>query len=44
VQEPQSAQASTMVLSAMQLRSPDFVLPLDRIAELFRAVGLDCLG
>ena len=41
VQEPETAQASTMVLSAMQLRSPDFVLPLGRIAELFRTVGLD---
>jgi two-component system, chemotaxis family, protein-glutamate methylesterase/glutaminase len=41
VQEPETALASTMVLSAMQLRSPDFVLPLGRIAELFRTVGLD---
>jgi two-component system chemotaxis response regulator CheB len=41
VQEPETAQASTMVLSAMQLRTPDFVLPLGGIAELFRTVGLD---
>jgi two-component system chemotaxis response regulator CheB len=41
VQEPETAQASTMVLSAMQLRAPDLVLPLGRIAELFRTVGLD---
>jgi two-component system, chemotaxis family, protein-glutamate methylesterase/glutaminase len=41
VQEPETAQASTMALSAMQLRSPDFVLPLGGIAELFRTVGLD---
>ena len=41
VQEPETAQASTMVLSAMQLRAPDHVLPLSRIAELFQTVGLD---
>lgn len=41
VQEPKTAQASTMVLSAMQLRAPDHVLPLGRIAELFQTVGLD---
>jgi two-component system chemotaxis response regulator CheB len=41
VQEPGTAQASTMVLSAMQLRAPDHVLPLSRIAELFQTVGLD---
>jgi two-component system chemotaxis response regulator CheB len=41
VQEPETAQASTMVLSAMQLRAPDFVLPLGRIAELFQRVGCD---
>ena len=39
VQEPQTAQVSTMVLSAMQLMAPDLVLPLGRIAELFRTVG-----
>ena len=41
VQEPETAQASTMVLSAMHLRAPDHVLPLGRIAELFQTVGLD---
>lgn len=41
VQEPQTAQVSTMVRCAMQLRTPDLVLPLDGIAELFRAVGRD---
>lgn len=41
VQEPETALVSTMVLSAMKLRVPDFVLPLARIAELFRTVGLD---
>jgi two-component system chemotaxis response regulator CheB len=40
VQEPHTAQASTMVLSAMRLRAPDLVLPLEGIAELFRSVGL----
>ena len=41
VQEPETALASTMVLSAMQLRAPDLVLPLGGIAELFQAVGRD---
>jgi two-component system chemotaxis response regulator CheB len=41
VQEPETAQVSTMVLSAMQLRAPDWVLPLSGIAELFKAVGRD---
>jgi two-component system chemotaxis response regulator CheB len=41
VQEPETAQASTMVRSAIRLRTPDFVLPLERIAELFRTVGRD---
>lgn len=40
VQEPETAQVSTMVLSAMRLTDPDFVLPLGRIAELFGTVGL----
>jgi two-component system, chemotaxis family, protein-glutamate methylesterase/glutaminase len=35
IQEPQSAQSSLMVLSAMQRRSPDMVLPLAEIARLF---------
>ena len=39
VQEPETAQVPTMVLSAMGLRAPDFVLPLERIADLFRAVA-----
>lgn len=39
VQEPETAQVPTMVLSAMELRAPDFVLPLERIADLFRAVA-----
>lgn len=43
VQEPETAQASTMVLCAMQLRAPDFVLPLGRIAELFQTVGRDSM-
>jgi two-component system chemotaxis response regulator CheB len=41
VQEPETALVSTMVLSAIELRPPDFVLPLGRIAELFRTVGLN---
>ena len=40
VQEPGTAQAATMVLSAMELRPPDYVLPLERIAELFRTIGI----
>ncbi|MGD0504485.1 MAG: chemotaxis protein CheB [Steroidobacteraceae bacterium] len=39
VQEPETAEVSTMVLCAMQLKAPDFVLPLGRIAELFRNLG-----
>jgi two-component system chemotaxis response regulator CheB len=41
VQEPGTAQAPAMVLSAIQLRTPDLILPLQRIAELFRTVGRD---
>jgi two-component system chemotaxis response regulator CheB len=41
VQEPEEAQASTMVLSAIQRRTPNFVLPLGGIAGLFRTVGRD---
>ena len=41
VQEPETAQAPTMVLSAMHLRAPHHVLPLSRIAELLQTVGLD---
>jgi two-component system, chemotaxis family, protein-glutamate methylesterase/glutaminase len=39
VQKPETAQVPTMVLSAMELRAPDLVLPLERIADLFRTVG-----
>jgi two-component system chemotaxis response regulator CheB len=39
VQEPQTAQSSVMILSALELRAPDLVLPLGRIAELLRGVG-----
>jgi two-component system, chemotaxis family, protein-glutamate methylesterase/glutaminase len=39
VQEPQTAQSSLMILSALELRSPDLVLPLGGIAELMRAMG-----
>jgi len=41
VQEPQTAQSPTMVLSAIRLRAPNFVLPLGGIAELFRIVARD---
>ena len=34
VQEPQSAQSPQMVLSALKLRAPDHVLPLEEIAAL----------
>jgi two-component system, chemotaxis family, protein-glutamate methylesterase/glutaminase len=39
VQEPQTAHSSLMLLSALKLRSPDLVLPLDEIAALLRALG-----
>jgi two-component system, chemotaxis family, protein-glutamate methylesterase/glutaminase len=39
IQEPQSAQASVMVLSALRRRSPDLVLPLREIAQLFRSLA-----
>jgi two-component system chemotaxis response regulator CheB len=39
IQEPQSAQASVMVLSALQRRSPDLVLPLAEIARLFGSLA-----
>jgi two-component system, chemotaxis family, protein-glutamate methylesterase/glutaminase len=35
IQEPQTAQSSLMVLSALQRHAPDLVLPLREIAELF---------
>lgn len=40
IQEPQTAQSSQMVLSALELRAPDFVFSLGAIAELLREVGL----
>lgn len=40
VQEPQTAQSSTMVLSAMRLTAPDLVLPLDRLASILGRVGV----
>ena len=39
IQEPQSAQASLMVLSALRRRSPDLVLPLGEIARLFGSLA-----
>ena len=39
IQEPQSAQASLMVLSALRRRSPDLVLPLGEIAQLFGSLA-----
>jgi two-component system, chemotaxis family, protein-glutamate methylesterase/glutaminase len=38
IQEPQTAQSSLMVLSALQRRSPDLVLSLAQIAELFASL------
>ncbi len=40
VQQPETAQSSIMVLSAMRLRAPDLVLPLEGIAALFRTAGI----
>ena len=40
IQEPRSAQSSHMVLSALQRQSPDLVLPLPKIAELFGSLAL----
>jgi two-component system, chemotaxis family, protein-glutamate methylesterase/glutaminase len=39
VQEPASAQAPLMVLSALKRSPPDFVLPLDEIADLLRTLA-----
>lgn len=39
VQEPQSAQSSLMILSALERRAPDLVLPLPGIAALLGEVG-----
>jgi two-component system, chemotaxis family, protein-glutamate methylesterase/glutaminase len=40
IQQPQTAQASLMALSALERRPPDFVLSLGEIAELLRSIGL----
>jgi two-component system chemotaxis response regulator CheB len=39
VQEPESAQAAHMVTAALKLTAADFVLPLNQIAALLRALG-----
>jgi two-component system, chemotaxis family, protein-glutamate methylesterase/glutaminase len=39
IQEPQTAQSSIMVRSALQRRPPDMVLPLARIARLFASLA-----
>jgi two-component system chemotaxis response regulator CheB len=39
IQEPQSAQASLMVMSALRRRAPDLVLPLGEIAQLFESLA-----
>jgi two-component system chemotaxis response regulator CheB len=39
VQEPDSAQAPLMALSALKRTSADFVLPLEEIASLLRALA-----
>jgi two-component system, chemotaxis family, protein-glutamate methylesterase/glutaminase len=39
IQEPQSAQSSLMVISALQRRSPDLVLPLREIAQLLGSLA-----
>jgi two-component system, chemotaxis family, protein-glutamate methylesterase/glutaminase len=41
VQEPLTAQSTQMVLSALELRTPDLVLPLAQIAELLGGLGSD---
>jgi two-component system, chemotaxis family, protein-glutamate methylesterase/glutaminase len=41
IQEPQSARASFMVLSALQRRSPDLILPLGGIAQLLGSLAPD---
>jgi two-component system, chemotaxis family, protein-glutamate methylesterase/glutaminase len=38
IQEPETAQSSFMVLSALQRRAPDLVLPLGGIGELFASL------
>ena len=39
VQDPDSAQLPLMILSALKQSLPDFVLPLDKIAELLRTLA-----
>jgi two-component system chemotaxis response regulator CheB len=39
VQAPETAQSPLMVLSALKLRPPDLVLPLEEIAVLLRTLG-----
>jgi hypothetical protein len=39
VQEPDTAAAPTMALSALKLRPADWVLPLEKIADLLRSVN-----
>jgi len=39
IQEPQTAQSSLMVQSALQRRPPDMVLPLAQIARLFASLA-----
>ena len=39
VQAPETAQSSLMVLSALELRQPDMILPLEGIADLLRDLG-----
>jgi two-component system, chemotaxis family, protein-glutamate methylesterase/glutaminase len=41
VQEPLTAQSSLMILSALELRTPDLVLSLTQIAELLGGLGSD---
>lgn len=40
IQEPRTALSSLMVLSALKRQSPDLVLPLPEIAELFGSLAL----
>jgi two-component system, chemotaxis family, protein-glutamate methylesterase/glutaminase len=39
VQEPDTAAAPSMALSALKLRSADWVLPLEKIANLLRTLN-----
>jgi two-component system, chemotaxis family, protein-glutamate methylesterase/glutaminase len=42
VQEPQSAQSSAMVLSALARHTPDFVLSIAEMAELLEDLSTNC--